>query len=145
MKKPRAIGTMPGKASNLAEYGTWLDDLKKRVRTARQRAVLKVNLELIGLYWDIGHEILLRQERFGWGAKVIPRLSKDLLAEFPDMKGFSRTNLKYMRMFAMAWTKSQIGQAPLDQLPWYHQIALLERVETRADWLNSFPFRSLTT
>ena len=63
----------------------------------------------------------------GWGAKVIDRLSSDLTKEFPDMKGFSPRNLKYMRSFAAAWTDPSIVQAPLAQLSWYHNIALLDK------------------
>ena len=88
-----------------------------------------VNTELIRLYWEIGNEILKRQEELGWGAKVIPQLSKDLMAEFPEMKGFSPRNLKYMRLFAMTWTKEEIVQAPLAQLTWYHHLALIEKLE----------------
>jgi len=62
-----------------------------------------VNTELVLLYWTIGRDILLRQEKERWGAKVIDRLSADLKRSFPEMKGFSPRNLKYMRTFADAW------------------------------------------
>ena len=79
------------------EYKNWLSDLKNRIRSAQQKAVLAVNKELVLLYWQIGHEILLRQERCGWGAKIVNQLSLDLKKAFPDMQGFSPRNLKYMR------------------------------------------------
>ena len=83
-------------------YADWLADLKGRIHTAQQRATLAVNRELVLLYWQIGRDILARQAQQGWGAKVIERLAHDLRAAFPDMKGFSPRNLKYMRAFAEA-------------------------------------------
>ena len=83
-------------------YADWLADLKGRIHTAQQRAALAVNRELVELYWQIGRDILARQAEQGWGAKVIERLAHDLRAAFPEMKGFSPRNLKYMRAFAGA-------------------------------------------
>lgn len=80
-------------------YAQWLTELKSRIHTAQQRAALAVNRELVQLYWQLGQEILQRQQREGWGAKVIERLAHDLKVAFPDMKGFSSRNLKYMRAF----------------------------------------------
>ena len=71
---------------------------------------------------------LARQEREGWGAKVIDRLSQDLREAYPDMRGLSPRNLKYMRAFAAAWPDRAIVQEPLAQIPWSHQLALLEKV-----------------
>jgi predicted nuclease of restriction endonuclease-like (RecB) superfamily len=76
-------------------YTDWLSELKARIHSARQRATLAVNRELVLLYWQIGRDILDRQEAQGWGAKVIDRLSHDLREAFPEMKGFSPRNLKY--------------------------------------------------
>ncbi|KWS81032.1 PDDEXK nuclease domain-containing protein [Pseudomonas amygdali] len=115
-------------------YGDWLADLKGRIHIAQQRATLSVNRELVLLYWQIGQDILARQAEQGWGAKVIERLAHDLLSAFPDMKGFSPRNLKYMRAFAEAWPDADFVQAVLAQLPWYHQLALLDKLpgpETR--------------
>ena len=117
-----------------AGYADWLADLKTRIHTAQQRATLAVNRELVLLYWQIGRDILVRQAEQGWGAKVIERLAEDLRATFPDMKGFSPRNLKYMRAFAEAWPDTEFVQEVLAQLPWYHQLALLDKLpgpETR--------------
>jgi predicted nuclease of restriction endonuclease-like (RecB) superfamily len=84
-------------------YGQFLADLKGRIQTAQLRASLAINRELVLLYWQLGRDILDRQERESWGAKVIDRLATDLKRAFPDMKGFSPRNLKYMRAFAEAW------------------------------------------
>ncbi|MDY0300774.1 MAG: PDDEXK nuclease domain-containing protein [Trichlorobacter sp.] len=109
-------------------YADWLAELKTRIHTAQQRAALAVNRELVLLYWQIGRDILERQAAQGWGAKVIERLSQDLRSAFPKMKGFSPRNLKYMRAFAEAWPDEQFVQEVLAQLPWYHQLALLDKL-----------------
>ncbi|MBL8897959.1 MAG: DUF1016 family protein [Planctomycetes bacterium] len=109
-------------------YDDLLRDLKERVRTARVRAALAVNRELVLLYWSIGREILERQERLGWGTQVIERLALDLRTEFPDLRGFSARNLKYMRRFARAWPDAAIVQQLVAQLPWGHNVRLLEQL-----------------
>lgn len=114
-------------------YIDWLSELKIKIHNAQQRATLAVNKELVLLYWQIGNEILTRQEKQGWGAKVIEKLAFDLKNSFPQMKGFSTRNLKYMRSFAENWTDFEFVQEVLAQLPWYHQIALLDKLETKED------------
>jgi predicted nuclease of restriction endonuclease-like (RecB) superfamily len=110
------------------DYQITFDSLVARVRTARAHALRRVNEELVALYWEIGREILDRQEREGWGAKVIDRLARDLRSVFPDM-GWSPRNLKYMRAFAKAWPDPEIVQGRLAQLSWWHQVALLEKLD----------------
>ena len=116
-------------------YAAALAAIKSRVRQERLRIVLSANTAMVLLYWDAGRQILQRQEREGWGAKVIDRLAADLRDSFPDMRGLSARNLKYMRAFAAAWPKRAIVQEPLAQLPWYHHIALLEKLKQPADRL----------
>ena len=110
-------------------YADWLADLKGRIHTAQQRATLAVNRELVLLYWQIGRDILARQAAQGWGAKVIERLAHDLRAAFPEMKGFSRANLMYMRAFAQAWPDAAIVQQAVGQLPWGHNLVLLTQLK----------------
>lgn len=111
------------------EYGSLLADLKSHVRAAQLKAAVSVNRELILLYWRIGREILRCQSEQGWGAKVVDRLSVDLRAEFPEMGGFSRANLLYMRAFAEAFPDEQIVQQLVGQIPWGHSVLLLTRVK----------------
>lgn len=111
-------------------YADWLTELKTHIHTAQQRATLTVNRQLVTLYWQIGRDILARQAEQGWGAKVIDRLAHDLRTAFPEMKGFSPRNLKYMRAFAEAWPEPEFVQEVLAQLPWYHQLALLDKLKT---------------
>ena len=110
-------------------YADWLADLKTRIHSAQQRAALAVNRELVLLYWQIGQDILARQAAQGWGAKVIERLSQDLRSAFPEMKGFSRANLMYMRAFAAAWPDEKIVQQAVGQLPWGHNLVLLSQLK----------------
>lgn len=110
-------------------YADWLLEVKSHIHGAQQRAALAVNHELVQLYWRIGREILLRQSDQGWGAKVILRLSHDLRTAFPDMKGFSPRNLKYMRAFAEAWPDAAIVQQAVAQLPWGHNLVLLTKLK----------------
>lgn len=100
-----------------AGYHEWLLDLKSRIHTAQQRAALAVNRELVLLYWQVGRDILARQAEQGCGAKVIEGLAYDLRTAFPEMKGFSRANLMYMRAFAEAWSNAEIVQRAVGQLP----------------------------
>lgn len=115
-------------------YSDWLAELKGRIHNAQQRATLAVNRELVLLYWQIGHDILTRQAEQGWGTKVIGRLAQDLRVAFPGMKGFSPRNLKYMRAFAEAWPDTEFVQQAAAQLPWGHNLVLLDKLpgpETR--------------
>jgi predicted nuclease of restriction endonuclease-like (RecB) superfamily len=109
-------------------YAQLLADLKRRIQAAQVRASLAVNRELVLLYWQIGRDILDRQERERWGAKVIDRLAADLKGAFPEMKGFSPRNLKYMRAFGEAWPEEAFVQAVLAQITWYHNLAILEKL-----------------
>lgn len=117
-------------------YPKWLAGLKSRISVARQQATLAANRELVRLYHHIGLGILERQTRQRWGARVIDRLSADLRAGFPDMKGFSTSNLKYMRFFAQTCPRGTIGQQPADQLPWFHIVTLLTKIsdEPEREW-----------
>lgn len=111
------------------DYAKFLADIKTRIRSAQTRAALSVNSELVLLYWQIGNDILKRQDEQGWGAKVIASLSHDLSQEFPQMKGFSSRNLKYMRGFAVAYPDEAFVQEVLAQITWYHNITLLSKVK----------------
>ena len=127
-KRATKLSAMPDSLAIPSGYADWLTSLKTHISGARQRATLAVNQELVRLYHHIGTEILERQTRQGWGARVIDRLAIDLRAAFPEMKGFSSSNLKYMRFFAQMCPACLIGQQPADQLPWFHLVTLLTKV-----------------
>ncbi len=112
-----------------ARYEAFLRQLKERIRSAQIRAAVSVNSELVLLYWSIGRDIMAKQKAEGWGTKIIEKLANDLTKSLPGITGFSARNLKYMRAFAETWPKISIVQATLAQLPWYHNIALLEKLK----------------
>lgn len=112
------------------DYPVLLSQLKERIRAARLRAALSVNRELVALYWSIGRDIVAQQTAQGWGSKVIDRLATDLRQAFPEMTGMSPRNLKYMRAFALAWPEREFVQQVAAQLPWGHNLLLLDALET---------------
>lgn len=115
------------------EYKQWLTDLKFRIRNSQIKAALKVNTELINLYWELGKEIVSKQEQSQWGDGLIKQLSSDLQQEFPEMKGFSTTNIKYIkRCYSFYNQDITIGQQVVDQLretvsqiPWGHNLRII--------------------
>src|SRR5712691_3106767 len=137
----RSLGRATGQAAFPAsspvlemppDYAVLLRDIKQRIQQGRLQTVLAANSTMVLLYWDIGRAILERQGQEGWGAKVIDRLAADLRRAFPDMRGLSPRNLKYMRAFTAAWPDQSIVQRVIAQIPWRQNIALLERVEDHA-------------
>ena len=110
-------------------YAELLGEIRQRIQTERLRTVMAANSAMVLLYWDVGRLILERQEREGWGAKVIDRLSTDLREAYPDMHGLSPRNLKYMRAFAAAWPDRQFVQRVIAQIPWRSNIALLDKLD----------------
>ena len=111
-------------------YEEFLRKLKEQIRNAQVKAALAVNQELVLLYWQIGKEILYRQQQQGWGSKVISRLATDLRKAFPDIKGFSSRNLLYMRAFAEAYPDETIVQQVVALIPWGHNVRILDGVKT---------------
>lgn len=121
--KKRTVSVLP------KSYKAVLEAVKERIRSARLKAARAVNSELVMLYWHIGREIIERQDKEGWGSKVVERLAKDLHKEFPDMGGFSRSNMLHMRAFAEAYPKASIVQQLVGQIPWGHNVLLISRVK----------------
>ena len=117
------------------DYVAWMQSVKDRVRAARYRAQVAANQEMLLLYWDLGHDIIERQQAQGWGKAVIPQMAKDLAAEFPEMKGFSERNLGYMKRFAKVWPREAILQVPLAKLGWYCHISIIEMLKDREERL----------
>lgn len=116
-----------------SDYQQWFQTLKQEVKASQQKASLAVNSELITLYWSIGQQIAAKQQDSGWGSKVVEQLAKDLKNAFPSMKGFSRSNLMYMRSFALAWpdfSTNQFVQQAVGQIPWGHNLLLLQKIKS---------------
>ncbi len=122
-------------------YYSWLKELKHKVRLVQIKAAVKVNSELLQFYWELGQDIVDKQRNAKWGDGFLKQLSIDLSSEFPDMKGFSLSNLKYIKQWYLFYSqeigKSQqaVGQKPiakqavsqLVQIPWGHNIAIISK------------------
>jgi predicted nuclease of restriction endonuclease-like (RecB) superfamily len=115
----------------LISYKEIVEILKEKIRTGRINVVLTANMQMLSLYWDIGNIISIQETSKGWGAKVVDLLARDLKAEFPDFKGLSPRNLRYMRDFAQAWPELSILQqvaAITDRPP------ILQQVVAKLPW-----------
>ncbi|GAB1232611.1 hypothetical protein UT4_10770 [Ferrigenium sp. UT4] len=125
------------------DYKAFLTDIKRRIQSAQIKAAVSVNRELILLYWDMAEQISQKQKTSTWGDGFLAQMSRDLQSEFPDMKGFSLRNLKYMRQWFQFWSEGvQIGQqavAQLDkptiakqlvaQIPWGHNLVIISKIK----------------
>ncbi len=116
-------------------YEKFFASFKSRVRLAQTRAALAVNAELVGLYWELGVQLRQRDVENAWGTKVVERLAADLQREFPDIKGFSLRNLKYMKALSELWPGSQIVPQPVALLPWGHIRLLLDKTRDATTFL----------
>ena len=111
---------------NSGEYFETIEQIKQEIRAAQYKAALQVNRELILLYHSIGTVI---NEHKTWGNKFVDSLAKDIKLSFPNATGFSVRNLKYMAKFARAYPDLEFVQMVSAQIPWSHNIAILEKVK----------------
>lgn len=116
------------------DYIEWLKELKNKVLSSQLKAAVAVNTALLEFYWELGADIVEKQKNASWGSGFLNQLSKDLMAEFPDMKGFSLRNIKYIRQWYQFYTNDiQIGQqavAQLLQIPWGHNLRIISKCKT---------------
>ena len=119
----QAVSQLPD--ASRSDYSEVLAAVKERISSARLEVSLAVNSRLMTLYWQIGTDIISRIEKEDWGSQVIGRLSRDLRISFPNMKGLSERNLRYMRQFAEAYPEGSIWQQAVAKLPWGHNLLLL--------------------
>ena len=117
---------------NNNDYITVVDDIKKRIKTAQRRLAIAVNGELFILYWNIGRVI---NEYSVLGNKFIENLARDIKLDFPNAKGYSVRNLKYMAKFAKIFPEIEIVQSLTAQLTWTHSNALLDKIKDREVFL----------
>lgn len=142
-------------------YAKWRRDIEQLIEVSKLRTAISVNSSMLALYWNIGKNILQKQQDEGWGKKVIEQLAKDLSAKFPDDRGYSERNLRNMKRFASEYPDFPILQVPLAklkgsaiwqvplaklekegkeaiqiplaQITWYHHISLLSKVEDETE------------
>ena len=116
-------------------YFDFIQDIKKRVQSAQIKAAVSVNQELLRLYWDMGAKIVEKQKQTAWGDGFLKQMSHDLQDDFPDMKGFSLRNLKYMRQWYSFWSDALIGQQAVAQIPWGHNLVILSKIQDHEEAL----------
>lgn len=112
---------------NNNDYVNVVEEIKKQIRSAKHRAILNANKEMLILYWNIGKLI---NENSTWGSKFLRNLSKEITSEFPSAKGFSVSNLKNMAKFYREYSEVEIGQTLSVQIPWSHNLEIL-RVKSK--------------
>lgn len=131
---------------NTADYRQWLGELKTRFRQVQLKAAVAVNTAMLQFYWELGADMVAKQAQFAWGSGFLTQLSADLMREFPDVKGFSVRNLKYIRQWHEFWLDAPIGQQPVAQLaqqpvsqilsiPWGHNLAILAKCKQHGEAL----------
>ncbi|MBR6517437.1 MAG: DUF1016 family protein [Bacilli bacterium] len=111
---------------NTSQYLSVIEEIKNEIDRAQYKAVLQVNKELILLYYEIGQII---NKYKSWGNKFIENLAKDIKLAYPDSTGYSVRNLKYMAKFANEYPNSEIVQQLVAQIPWGHNIVLMEKID----------------
>lgn len=114
-----------------SEYRQFITAIKSKIQASQIKAAIKVNVELLRLYWEIAEMITIKQEESNWGDNFIEQVSKDLKSEFPNMKGFSRTNLLYMKKWYLFWTNENVPQVvgEIFQIPWGHNREIITKVK----------------
>lgn len=124
-------------APDISEMGTdykdFIEKIKENIKSQRYQIVRQANANMICMYWQIGKMIVQKQKEEGWGTKVIDRISFDLKKAFPDMKGFSTRNIKYMQKLAITWENEIIVQQLVAQLPWGINIALMDKLSSKEE------------
>ena len=118
--------------SEIEKYNSFLVDIKTQIKLSQQKAFNAVNQEMISLYFNIGKMIDTWQKELGWGAKVIDKLSLDILNEFPTMSGFSTRNLKLMVQFYKEYSNDEFVQPIVAQIPWTHNIILIQKIKDKS-------------
>ncbi|SLM28179.1 hypothetical protein MTBBW1_1270029 [Desulfamplus magnetovallimortis] len=112
------------------DYYFFINDIKSRIKNAQIKAAVSVNQAFLNLYWDMAAQIVEKQKHTSWGDGFLKQLSKDLQSEFPDIKGFSLRNLKYMRQWFLFWSQdSLIGQQLVAQIPWGHNLIIMSKTQ----------------
>lgn len=110
-------------------YIHFLNDIKTRLKTAQIRAALAANKEQIKFYWQLGSELIEKQKAFKWGEQFLEKFSHDMRQAFPEMQGFSVTNLKRMRIFAKEYPDFTKSPQAVDGLPWGHLGIILHQIK----------------
>ncbi len=111
-------------------YIAWLKELKSKIRSVQIKAAVKVNSEMLNFYWELGADIVEKQVYTKWGDGFLVNLSRDLMEEFSDMKGFSKRNLELIRKWYCFWSvKDSIAKQLATQMPWWHNVIIISKAK----------------
>lgn len=114
-----------------SEYFNWVNDLKDKILSTQIKAAVSVNREMLCLYWEIGKSISVKLNESDWGSSIVDKLAKDLKDEFPSQKGFSRSNLFYMKkwfeFYSAENTDFEKVQQVVGQIPWGHHLVIISK------------------
>jgi predicted nuclease of restriction endonuclease-like (RecB) superfamily len=121
------VKTNTREVSNFKEFNNFVKEIKQKILASQYEALKKVNKELIGLYWDIGKDIISKQEVYGWGKSVVENLSEELQKEFVGMRGFSVQNLWNMRMFYLEYQDNEKLQSLTREIGWTHNVTVFQK------------------
>jgi predicted nuclease of restriction endonuclease-like (RecB) superfamily len=112
-------------------YKTFIQEIKQCIQSAQIKAAVSVNQELLRLYWDLAERIVTKQQEAAWGDRFLAQMSQDLKIEFPEMKGFSRRNLEFMRQWYRFWeAESVIAKQVVSQIPWGHNLVIIGKIKS---------------
>ncbi len=124
---------------NPVDYRQWVGDLKAHFRQVQLKAAVAVNTEMLLFYWELGADIVAQQASQSWGSGFLENLSRDLMQEFPEMKGFSKRNLELVRQWYRYWSKDAViarqAVAQLIAIPWGHNLAILSKCRSHTEAL----------
>lgn len=115
------------------DYKNFFSGIKDRLKTAQIRAALAANSELIKFYWELGSELIEKQKALKWGEHFLEQFSHDMRQAFPEMQGFSKRNLEYMRRFAAIYPELEFAKQAVSQLPWGHIVRLMQMIKNDSE------------
>ncbi len=112
------------------EFASWINSLKKKVQSARQKIAFSINSQLLELYWEIGKEVDSKLKSSNWGTNIIDKISSELISEFPDIKGFSRRNIYAIRQWYLFYSqKYEFVPQAVAQIPWGHNRLIISKIK----------------
>jgi predicted nuclease of restriction endonuclease-like (RecB) superfamily len=113
-----------------SDYSQWLKELKNKIRSVQLKTAIKVNFEMLNFYWELGADIAEKQAVAKWGDGLLTNLSRDLMKEFPEVKGFSKRNLELIRKWYCFWQEKMPNAKQLaTQIPWWHNVLIITKVK----------------
>lgn len=116
---------------NDSEYKKWIVSLKSKILNSQIRASLKINIELLSLYWELGKELVEKEQYYAWGEMFLAQISRDLKADFPELKGLSAQNLKHIRYWYKFYQPHLTTdmESMIKSIPWGHNQRIMYKCQ----------------